>query len=396
MRALVTVVLLLLLFVGGFLFWRSAGESDAPPAPDAPAADRSPERRGDAARAPDRAATSREGAAARFEPEPGPDAGGQATDAEPEPEVAAGGDADTPPVTVVLDVRTAVTSAPVAAFRWRFDAAGSAKAISGEGADGAASLTLPPGARGLLLVEADGMQPFTRQNVAVPTPPAPALQVPVVLAPTAEAEGITLVVRDLDRQPVQHVLVSAFALQPGQPEAGWQLGRAMWTRRADADDGVYRLPPLTPGSYGVRLRGTDENGALLPLQPFLRTFTLSGSNGFLEDVQLEPGCALRLELLEPNGQPFSPDERRAATGAGEIRLTLTPPGQDAARRLWAVDQGGGVVQEVDAVPGPGTVHLVEPVPPGAWLLELRIGDTPYVSRTLQLLPQVQTERITVP
>ncbi|MFK7740120.1 MAG: hypothetical protein AB8H80_07325 [Planctomycetota bacterium] len=409
MRVHVVVLLAVLTAaaVGGFFVWRSSADaaggtalptdrSGAPTASDGsrgtPADLQSaPERRRGAktTSADDAPRSSGELAASVPEPPPAPP---------PEPEPT--------PITLTLDVRSAVDSSAIPGFRWRFDT----QTISerGEALFGVAELALPAGASGRLLVEAAGMQPFSRENVTIPHAADGPARLEIFLTPTAQAEGIKLLVRDLDRAPVQHVQVSAFVLNAENRDTAWQLGKPLWTRATSAEDGSYSLPPMPQGSYGVRLVATNESGDLLPLQAFRRVFELSGSNGYLEDVTLEPGCNLRIELLDGSGRPF--DAKAAsngirgdgATGRGVggagVELRLNRPGESGSKREWSALLAvghQGIARATNRIPSNGPIWLSEPIAPGTYLFEVVVDGTTRLSQSLQLLPQTQTERLTV-
>lgn len=292
------------------------------------------------------------------------------------------------PPNVVLVVRDVAARTMVPEFRWRFR--NSLATERGTGNNGRAELSLAPSANGELLVEADGFAPWTR-DLTAPTPPAPASTVDVFLSPAMPAAGITLHVHDLSLRAVPHVRVDAFALTAESPPTGWQLGQALWARRAGAADGRYVLPTLAPGTYGIRVVATDEQGGLLPLLPFLHTYTLTGSNGFVEDVPLEPGALLALELFDATGNPYDPV--RMGTATLGLRLTGGP----RVQRKWISAQQGVEASAIDVLPGAGKVMLAEALPGGHYTLEVFVNGEPRVSRALLVragLPQ--TERVDVP
>jgi hypothetical protein len=291
--------------------------------------------------------------------------------------------APAPQATVVLTVRDVVTRQPIETFRWRFV---QPRALArGESTSSVAELVLPRRAIGDLMVEADGMQPFTKKRLVLPAENEPTLLVDVFLTPSATAAGIKLIVKRLDNQPVAHVRVDAFEINAGTRDTAWQLGQPLWARRTAAEDGIYELPPLPPGEYGILLVATSSEGTLLPLQPFRRTFVLNGSNGFLEDVPLEEACALQLQLLKSNRQPFDPKIH------GNVTVSLNPVGETGLQRKWTTarqpDASGkvtGTISEANRVPGPGLIWLDEPIAPGAYLLEIFIDGDARVSQTLLL------------
>lgn len=373
----VVVVALVVAALAGFWLLR-VEEPTAPPGsrpevpstPDEPAAPAFSERRAAAAEAP-------VAPAANDSPLP---------EAPAAPGGAAPGDV---PVTVVLQVRALATRAPLPAFRWRF--VQPAGTVRGDAQGGRAELPLPGGAVGELLVEADGMQPST-MALQVPSPPAAARFVDVFLEAAPAATGITLRVTDVAQQPVGSVRVDAFVLELDNRDAAWHLGRPLWQRRAAAPDGRYQLPALPPGEYGILLTAVDEGGAPVPLLPYRHRFALTGSNGFVEDVPLEPGCLFRLELVEVGGTALDPARR------GVVGLDLRPTGGEPIPRKWVVDaHGAALASAIDVLPGVGPVYAAEPVAPGSYTLTVTIDGTVRASVPLLLQPGAgQPERVVVP
>ena len=284
---------------------------------------------------------------------------------------------------IELTVRNAVDNAPIAAFRWSFRrAVGIAR---GESNSSIAQLELPRVTVGDLLIEADGMQPFTKPQLVVPAVGEPSTHLDIYLTPVTIAAGITLLVKTLDLQPIANVRVDAFQITDSNREIAWQLGQPLWARRTSQPDGRYELPPLPAGEYGIVLVATDTDGLVLPLAPYRRTFVLTGSNGYLEDVPLEPACALQLELFEGSGQAFDPAVH------GNVTISLNPTGQTGLQRKWTAWQktdGGGkataTISEANRVPGTGIIWVDEPVPPGSYLLEIVVNGDPRVSQMVQL------------
>ncbi|MGC6489302.1 MAG: carboxypeptidase-like regulatory domain-containing protein, partial [Planctomycetota bacterium] len=277
----------------------------------------------------------------------------------------------------------------VPAFSYRF-VSGRAAPLRGEAA-GRAALPLPRGVTGQLVLEADGLQPRVFEDLAVPPDAAPPLQLDVFLDPTRAAEGVTVWVRDADRRPVQDVRVDAFLLAADAPRGAWHLERPLWSRAASARDGRYRLPPLAPGRYGIRLTGVDEDGRPLPLTPSRRVFELTGGNGFVEDVTLEPACALQLDLVRPSGAAFR------AAGRADVAIRLRAATEPALPRRWvSVGPDGARSSAVDRLPGPSPIWLAEATAPGAYVLEVAVDGVVQVQRQLVLAATAQTERVVLP
>lgn len=294
-----------------------------------------------------------------------------------------------PPGNLLLVVRDAATLQPVPTFRWRFR--GDGDPLRGVATDGRAELLVPVDVPGELLVEADQRQPFRQAAVRGAAPGEPPTQLEITLVPIVTNAGITLHVHDLGLQAMTQVRVDAFKVNDGNRAAAWHLEPSLWARRATSTDGRYQLPTLPAGEYGIRLVALDEAGNLLPLLPYLRTFTLTGDNGFVEDVPLEPGCALSLELVDAHGAPFNP------TVYGTATIGLRLPGGPPVQRKWFSRQGDTEATAVDVLPAIGTASLAQAVPAGTYTLEIFANGEPRVSQSLQLRAgERQVERIVVP
>lgn len=298
------------------------------------------------------------------------------------------GSTDPEPVApnLVLDVRGVRDGAPIRAFRYAFSHAG--PTLRGEGAGGAARLAAPPATRGELAVEAAGHVPF-RLELTTPAASAPARTIDVFLAEAGVATGIEIAAVDLAGAPVANVRVEAWRLPRGGELAGWHRGEPLWSRRAGDAEGIYVLPELEPGAYGIRLMATDAEGLLRPLLPFRRTFGLTGSNGFVERAVLEPGCVPGLELVDAAGRPLDP--RALAIGV-DLRLAGGP----RVSRRWIQQNENGRFAADDAPPAPGACWLDEAVPGGLYRLTVDVAGDRRVDLQLALRAgERQLERVTV-
>lgn len=293
------------------------------------------------------------------------------------------------PGNVVLAVRDVSSRESVAAFRWRFRS-GTADE-KGDGTGGRAEILLPTGNAGTLLVEAEGYEPLSRADFTPPAPPSPATTLDLFLVPAARDAGITLHVHDVALQPIPNLRVDAFALTPQNRDGAWWLTPTLWARRNSSANGAYQLPALAPGEYGIRCVAVDEAGELLPLLPFQRTYSLSGTNGFLEDVPLEPGALFALELLDSNNQPYDPAKFGTAT------LALRFPGGPTVQRKWIVRHEQAEAGAIDVLPGIGVATLAEAIPGGQYQLEVFVNGDPRVQKQLLLRPGTKNvERVLVP
>jgi|GEM_PF-3789451 len=295
----------------------------------------------------------------------------------------------TAPRSTILTARDLVTNNLLPNLRWRFSYG--VEVIDGVSTTGVAELPLPTGVTGDLLIEADEMQPQTLKRITAIAAPAPPLKIDAYLRPTVTGEGIRLMIRDDQRRPVRNARVDAFALDDANRDGAWQLGPPLWSRRASAADGNYQLPALPPGEYGVQVRATNDAGALQPLAPFRSVYSITGSNGYLEEVNLSPACALRLELLDLSGEPFDPTSR------GVVTVTLQGASARVVQRKWTGASGdGGTITAVDQVPTRAPIWLAAPVAPGAYTLEVRAEGALLARQLLNLSASSQTEQVIIP
>lgn len=290
---------------------------------------------------------------------------------------------------LLVRVHDAASNGPATAFRWRLRLAGEVRL--GEGRDGQLALHLPAGIRGDLLVEAELRQPVQRSDLLAPPAEQLPLTLDVTLVPVVTAAGITLHVHDLAQQPVRRVRVDAFRLGDHNRDTAWHLEPALWSKRANAEDGKYELPQLPAGEYGLRLVALAEDGTLAPLLPYLRTFVLTGDNGFVEDVPLEPGAVLVLEVVDAHGAPYDPLKFGTAT------LGLRLPGGPVVQRKWFCRDGEHETSAIDQLPGIGLAHAAQALPAGSYELEVFCNGEPRVRTRLELPSgEVTRSRIVVP
>lgn len=317
------------------------GNEDAPPLPVATEAPRP--QTGDA----EQATMQRTATEPVAEPKPA------AAAAEPKPMVRDFQPADVVPPNLQLDVRDQRTGQPVASFRWRWTApAGSAK---GEEQGGHTALSLAPGVEGELLVESNGLEPVTRR-LATPAPGANPLLVDLVLAPVVASAHTGLVVRDADQAPVASIRVTLL-----REDRTTQV----WSRRAAAADGVYRLPTIEPGAYWLRTAAVDTEGKPLPLVPVERQVNVNGITSVEEDIRMARGCLLSLDVLDAAGNPFDPKQ------SGRVALQFLDAGGAAQRVDWLGGSGADAVVASDQVPARGTIRTAAAVPVGNCTLVVR-------------------------
>lgn len=372
-RRLLLVLIVVIAAAGGAWFWLPADDI-RPPRHDqgAEANDDDVGRRG--ATGPSERAEAPGGVTTP----PTADSGGDATTPK-----AADADPDVAAPNVTLLVRHSRNRAPVAAFRVTARHAGAIVRV--DGVDGHAALALPAGASGELLVEADGQVPW-QQPLQAPGAASPARHLEVFLDPSMVASGIELIARTLDRTPVADIRVEAVTLEAAAETIDWAAGKRLWSRRAADAEGRYRLPELAPGRYAIRLQATEADGTLLPLLPFERIFELTGSNGYREDIVLEPGCLLTLDLVDASGKSFDPSRTAIAI---DLRLAGGP----AVSRRWHQFAARGLAAAIDGLPGTGPAFLNAALAPGHYALQVSIAGKVRLRQTVVLRAnERQTER----
>ncbi len=252
-----------------------------------------------------------------------------------------------------LDVRDQRTGQHVASFQWRWTAlVGTAK---GEEQGGHTALSLAPGVEGELLVESAGLEPVTRR-FTTPTPGANPLLVDLVLSPVVATAGAGLVVLDTMLAPVTGIRVTLLRED---------RFTKVWSRRAKAADGVYRLPTIEPGSYWVRVAAVDEQGMPLPLVPVDRQVTVTGVSSVEESVRLQPGCLLSLDVLAADGNPFDPKQ------CGRVGLRFLDATGAQHNVDWRSGSGAEALVAADQVPAVGRIHAETAVPAGACTIVVR-------------------------
>jgi hypothetical protein len=258
--------------------------------------------------------------------------------------------------------------------------------------DGDALLPASHDHDGELLIEADGCQPLLQAAVRGAAPGQAEVRLELFLLPAARGPGITLHVHDVSRQPILQLRVDAFALTAANRDAAWHLGPALWARRAAAADGRYELPELAPGEYGIRVTAADAEGRTLPLLPWSGRYTITGANSVVEDVTLEPGALLALELYDASGRAFDPARY------GTTTFAMHWPGGAKVQRKWLSASGGGAAATaIDVLPGIGLAELTEAVPPGVYQFELFVNGEPRLQRSLTLVAgERKLERLVVP
>ena len=328
------------------------GSDDAPP-PPAPTPAIRPQEAGDAAEAE----MQRSGGvvAAPIAPSPATTPVSPVQDLNPQPEEAV-------QPNLRIEVRDQRTGQPVAGFAWRWqDASGSAKGME---TGGSTALSLTAGSSGELLVESAGLEPATRR-LELPKVGENPLLVDLVLSPVVAAAGAGLVVLDTMLAPVTGIRVTLLRED---------RFTKVWSRRAKAADGVYRLPTMEPGTYWVRVAAVDEQGMPLTLVPVERMVRVTGVTPLEESIRMQPGCLLSLDVLAADGNPFDPKQ------CGRVGLRFLDAAGAQINVDWRSGSGAEAVVAADQVPAVGRIHAETAVPAGACTIVVRgpgDAETPF-------------------
>lgn len=326
------------------------GSDDAPPPPESTPATR-PQEAGDAAQAE----MERSGGAVAAPSAPTPAASPVAPVQEMTPK-------EVVQPNLRIEVRDQRTGQPVTGFSWRWQAAnGSAKGVE---TGGSTALSLTAGSSGELLVESAGLEPATRR-LELPKVGENQLLVDLVLSPVVAAAGAGLVVLDTTLSPVTSIRVTLLRED---------RFTKVWSRRAKAADGVYRLPTMEPGAYWVRVAAVDEQGMPLPLVPVDRPIQVSGITSVEESIRMQPGCLLSLDVLAADGNPFDPKQ------CGRVGLRFLDATGAQLNVDWRSGSGAEAVVAADQVPAVGRIHADTAVPAGACTIVVRgpgDAETPF-------------------
>jgi hypothetical protein len=372
MKTLLAILVVLALALAG-VWLALQGDAAAPPpaaGPAAPAGATAPDR--DSANLPTRAATGQQA--------PAPAASQAAPAAPPSPAEA--------PIRLELLAYDAATLQGLASFRCRWRGDGRSGFVDGR--DGRAVLRgdLPQTVE--LLVEAERYEPFPIAAATLAAADAPPTRVEAFLLASAAHTGIVLTLRTLAQEPLGHMQFSVHPLTDPADDTPFELRPALWTRKSQQANGRYALPDLPTGRYGLRAIALDEQGQPLPLLPHRGEYTLTGSNGYDEEVTLEPGCLLRLEMVDAQGALVDP-----ATAPLTLSLRL-PGGPEQPRAFLGRSADGKLLRARDALPAAGPTWLEAALPAGQWQLEWQRGEQAPQSQLLVLRAgETMTERCVV-
>jgi hypothetical protein len=343
-------------------FFATKAEEPAPPLPEAeatqqPASADTPEAATSRARV-DAAPQSQQAVASTVEPEPEAPPQQQAIDA-----------------SITLRVYRQRDRAALPQFSWRFTSE-SGEITKGTGADGATALPIARGARGVLLIEADGMQAHV-EPIAAPLANMPAAQLDLYLVDAMQLARVTLQLTSTTREAVQRARLdlwrldaSQAAIAPGEDPAHEPL----WKRTGEDPSGTLTLPEIAVGDYALRAQPVDQDGFALPLQPARFRFTFRGGESVPLRAECTPGCVLRIDCA---------DDGNAAV---LVDITTTPAfQQDPIRVPWqSRGTDGRAASGLDAAMLPGRAQSAIALPPGVYLLDAQRGGSVIALREVRV------------
>ncbi len=265
---------------------------------------------------------------------------------------------------VELSVRSLADRLPIERFAWRF-LPDQGQATKGEGKAGMAALTIARGARGRLLVEAEGKQPHV-QDLIVPTAGGPPLLLDLFLVDVAQSAGVTLQLVDPRGDPIERARLDCWSIEAtalAQDSNVDPTHAPLWKRVGLATAGTLTLPELAPGHYALRTQAVDADGFALPLQPRRFRFAFLGGEQVPLRAAFLQGVVLKLQCQDDGATPAAVDvTTRLLAGGDAIATSWQSRGADGR------DSIGG-----DVVMLPADVRSAFALPPGAYSVELRRG-----------------------
>ena len=159
----------------------------------------------------------------------------------------------------------------------------------------------------------------------------------------------------------------------------------LWRRRSKNDTGVYRLPDLAPGQYRMKLRPTDESWVGTLHVPHIEELEITGNEHVIKPLVVRLGGTILLTVTDDLGNTI---------GEG-VSLGLRYPDGEIRSSLWrSFVEGQPEDDEVpltqDHLRAATPARLVDPVPAGGYVLELRRGAGPVTARPLQIVTGERT------
>ena len=334
-------------------FFATKAEEPAPPlpesdAPQQPASADTPEAATSRARV-DAAPQSQQAVAPAAEPEPEAPPQQQAIDA-----------------SITLRVSRQRDRTALPQFSWRFTSE-SGEITKGTGADGATALPIPRGARGVLLIEADGMQAHT-ESIAAPLANMPSAQLDIFLVDAVLLARVTLQLSSTTREPVQRARLDLWQLDASQAAIAKDEDPAhepLWKRTGEDPSGTLTLPELAVGDYALRAQPIDQDGFALPLQPARFRFQFRGGESVPLRAECLPGCVLRIDCADDG------------IAAVLVDITTKPAFvQEPIRVPWqSRGKDGRAASGYDAAMLPGRAQSAIALPPGIYVLQAQRGET---------------------
>ena len=305
-----------------------------------------------------------------LEPRPGP-----APETEPEPATARASDEPSTPKSAPagrLDVEVrSRDGSPPEGFRHVLEQAGgrrTAERVGGHEMARALGLDQPA----TLTVEAEGFEPSGPIEVVV-TQAEPTRHAYVYLVPAGLGTGVDLWVFGPGSVAVRWLEVAAW-------EKTGAEHRLLWRRRTSSGDGHYQLPDLRPNrSYKLQVRATTEDGELAPLMAYDEVINLAGRPRL--QIDLKAGCFFRITATDAAGLVLGQD----------VNLRLLRPSGEAIPTRWRAQLNGDSIEREDGLPAEAPARLAEPVPPGNYRLQARLGNGPVTEQPVALIAGLEPE-----
>ncbi len=233
--------------------------------------------------------------------------------------------------------------------------------------DSKVQLTLPPGKKHRLRIEAPGYEPLSQDVMSNDEP----RQLRIELLKEMKAAGIELHIQDPQAQPIRHILVTASRSDPNNPQA---VATALWQRRTRNERGIFTLPQLEPGSYRFDLQAlTDTGERTTHLTARYETY-YGGSERQRVPLTLAPGAGIDLRVKDSEGTLLGQ----------EVAIRLVRPDGSTPPTRWRATVDDKPILRVDGLPAASMARLAEPVPPGLYRLEFQRGAGAVTKHPVQL------------
>ncbi len=231
-----------------------------------------------------------------------------------------------------------------------------------------------------LMLEKPGYQPSEKIKFRLETS-TPQQEHRLFLIPSMQATGVELRVLDQWQQPIPYLQVRAQHFNKDKDKRTGQL----WHRRQQSATGIYKLPTLAPGRYLLHMQAVDAQGqTTLHLSQEL-DLILTGNEAMVQDVILQQGANIRLQVRNANGALLGQD-------VGLLLLDAQMQEQSCTWEHLQAEEGDS--QQFKPLPKASVginclttaapARLQQPITPGAYTLKLQYKDGPVMERSLYL------------